>query len=447
MALLEPTALRSVDGANTEIMQGASNQMRINSLSKLACSLAFALSFCAPALADQVSFNYQGQVKVQGNRFNGSGQFKFAIVNTSGTTVLWSNDGGAVQPPATAVTSPVVDGVFSVEIGGPGMATLDGGIFAGNSKPRLRTWFSDGTNPFEQLHPDHKLDDLLLNTVQTGLQDYTIYVNGATGNDASNGLSPATAKKTVAGGFDIVPPRVRCNVTVRIAPGIYNEQVGLASIAVSPGKTLLIAGDDTWTTASAGDPTVKINGGVSAPNFNSPGTLAIHNSARITVRGIHFTGGSSGVFAASSHVRIEQCKATSCFIGFLVMYGSFADFVECVGRNNTEYGYHIGNSASAWIYRSKGTNNGYGGMRVNHHSTVFILQGSEWTDNGAGGINVYSAGELQFNAGAHVLGRNLQYDLSLATQSMCHNSSNYTHVGANGTLGNKVVDYTSYAFN
>ena len=37
--------------------------------------------------------NYQGRVAVGGVNFDGSGQFKFAIVDAAGTTSYWSNDG------------------------------------------------------------------------------------------------------------------------------------------------------------------------------------------------------------------------------------------------------------------------------------------------------------------------------------------------------------------
>ena len=37
--------------------------------------------------------SYQGQVKVGGAPFSGTGYFKFAIVDLAGTTSYWSNDG------------------------------------------------------------------------------------------------------------------------------------------------------------------------------------------------------------------------------------------------------------------------------------------------------------------------------------------------------------------
>ena len=45
--------------------------------------------------------NYQGRVGVNGTNFDGTGQFKFALVNGTGTTAYWSNGTSVVSlPPA-----------------------------------------------------------------------------------------------------------------------------------------------------------------------------------------------------------------------------------------------------------------------------------------------------------------------------------------------------------
>jgi len=69
--------------------------------------------FCVfqPQLPAQVPnlVSHQGRVAVNGVNFNGSGQFKFALVNANGSTSYWSNDGtsSAGSEPAAAVTLPV----------------------------------------------------------------------------------------------------------------------------------------------------------------------------------------------------------------------------------------------------------------------------------------------------------------------------------------------------
>ena len=41
--------------------------------------------------------NYAGQVMVNGEAFDGNGLFKFALVNSDGTTTYWSNDGTSLD--------------------------------------------------------------------------------------------------------------------------------------------------------------------------------------------------------------------------------------------------------------------------------------------------------------------------------------------------------------
>jgi hypothetical protein len=40
--------------------------------------------------------NFQGRVAVDGVNFDGTGSFKVAIIDPSGPTTLWSNDGTSV---------------------------------------------------------------------------------------------------------------------------------------------------------------------------------------------------------------------------------------------------------------------------------------------------------------------------------------------------------------
>ena len=97
---------------------------------------AVALVFCiATAQAgDNVRFNYQGRVLVDGTPFEGTGQLKLAIVATSGTTVsVWSNDqtSAAGAEPTTHISTPVAAGIFDLMVGDEslGMAPIHGALF------------------------------------------------------------------------------------------------------------------------------------------------------------------------------------------------------------------------------------------------------------------------------------------------------------------------------
>lgn len=106
-------------------------------------------------------FNYQGRIAVGTVNFEGTGLFKFALVNGAGTTTYWSNDGtssGGGQPSA-AVTITVTKGLYSVQLGDTtlaNMTTVPANVF-GNADVRLRVWFNDGINGFQLLAPDQRI--------------------------------------------------------------------------------------------------------------------------------------------------------------------------------------------------------------------------------------------------------------------------------------------------
>ena len=124
----------------------------------------FGVGFLAAPASAQVLqlFNYQGRVAVGTANFEGTGQFKFALVNASGTTTYWSNDGTSVagSQPTAAVPLTVTKGLYSVLVGdtslGASMTAIPTSVWA-NADVRLRVWFNDGTNGFQQLTPDQRL--------------------------------------------------------------------------------------------------------------------------------------------------------------------------------------------------------------------------------------------------------------------------------------------------
>ena len=75
-------------------------------LQRLAGYAALALGgFClfASSLQSAPVINYAGQVAVDGEAFDGQGQFKFALVSADGNQTYWSNDGtssGGSEPQA-----------------------------------------------------------------------------------------------------------------------------------------------------------------------------------------------------------------------------------------------------------------------------------------------------------------------------------------------------------
>src|SRR5205814_10272878 len=97
---------------------------------RIILAAAFVLMSFAAA-ADNVTFSYEGRVKVNGSPFNGTGQFKFAIMNTSASATLWSNDGTLSGQPTAFISLAVSEGVFSAVIGDPsiGIAPINCSVF------------------------------------------------------------------------------------------------------------------------------------------------------------------------------------------------------------------------------------------------------------------------------------------------------------------------------
>ena len=100
-----------------------------------------------------------GKVTVDGEAYDGDGFFKFALVNEDGTKSYWSNDGTSTSgsEPQKFVSVSVQGGLYTVLLGNTalqGMSAMDPAVFAQHTDAKLRVWFSDGVNEFQQLSPD-----------------------------------------------------------------------------------------------------------------------------------------------------------------------------------------------------------------------------------------------------------------------------------------------------
>ena len=131
-----------------------------NALNKKLCLLVLCFlgikPFCS---AVPMLISFQGHVLKESRPFEGTGQFKFAIVDQVGST-LWRNDGlPANGEPAKSLGIQVVRGVFAVTLGDASivnMAVLSPGLFD-YDYISIRIWFNDGDGVFEQLSPDTRI--------------------------------------------------------------------------------------------------------------------------------------------------------------------------------------------------------------------------------------------------------------------------------------------------
>ncbi len=186
-------------------------------------ALAAALLLAQPALADIPQFiAYQGRV-VQGTQnFEGTGYFKFALVDGGTGATYWSNDGTSASgsEPATAISLPVKGGNYSINLGQTGTAgatqPVTPGVF-NHPDVRLRKWFRPAaTGPFTRIDPDDKIGAVAYAILAASVPDGSItaekIANGAVTADkiadgavTADKIAPGAAAASLGSGFSLVP--------------------------------------------------------------------------------------------------------------------------------------------------------------------------------------------------------------------------------------------------
>jgi hypothetical protein len=136
----------------------------------VAATLLLLLGTPLELMAASTTLNYQGRVIANGVAFQGTGQFKFALISPDGNTYYWKNDATTgLTDPASAVSLAVNRGLFSVRLGDtaiPNMTGLDSTVLA-NAGLKLRVWFNDGVKGFQRMIPDQTLNSDKNTSVQT----------------------------------------------------------------------------------------------------------------------------------------------------------------------------------------------------------------------------------------------------------------------------------------
>jgi hypothetical protein len=265
------------------------------------------LSSTAPAQVPQL-VNYQGRVAVGSLNFTGSGQFKFALVNTNGSTTYWSNDGTSTagSQPTAAVTLTVTNGLYSVLLGDTShtnMTAIPASVWA-NADVRLRVWFNDGTNGSQLLSPDQRL--------------------------APNGYLPAGSVTSAAlasgsvGSADIAPGSVG---TTQLAAGAQSAPVTIS------GATQTAVANTAYTTT-----------GSSNTIFTLPATANVGDVVQITAAGT--AGWSAGVWT------LQSGSPTGSWHG--VAASADATHLVAVTSVSTGQIYTSSDSGVTWFVQSSG---------------------------------------------------------------------------------------------
>jgi len=349
-----------------------------------------AASVTLASAGESVMFNYQGRVKIEGQNYNGQGQFKFAILSPDMKSTLWSNDASSADgsQPTTGIPLSVSDGVFNLIMGSETqMEPINATIFQNREPLKLRTWFNDGVHGFEQLQPDYNLINTALITSETNLDDFVIFVDGSAGDDSNSGLKHNEAKKTIQAAVDIIPSRVRANISVQIADGTYPEGVQIYGIDVLPDKKITFTGDETWAVTSTGAPKVVITGKNEAGSTRTY-CLKADKCNNLVFHGITFEEANGvGLTLSKGDYSVENCMIRNTnSSGLNITNQSYVQVKQTVTMNNSIHGFGVNTNSRAIMTDCYSKQNGHSGLAVMDQTSCGLDGHCEFNNNLYNGI-------------------------------------------------------------
>ena len=148
--------------------------------------------------------SFQGHVLDDSRPFEGTGQFKFAIVNQGGAT-LWGNDELTTNgEPTKSLGIQVVRGVFATTLGDDSitnMAVLSPGLFD-HDFISVRIWFDAGDGVFDQLSPDVRITAVGFALKAKTVDELPggIVTNASLGQELKDVIAANTAKAGITSG-------------------------------------------------------------------------------------------------------------------------------------------------------------------------------------------------------------------------------------------------------
>ena len=215
--------------------------------------VAFGLGTTQAAVPQQL--NHQGRVAVNGVNFDGTGQFKFALVNANGSTTYWSNDGSssAGSQPTSHVTLSVSKGLYSVLLGDTSLTNMTAlpSSALDHEDVRLRIWFSDGSSlGFQLITPDQRLASApyaLLAAQATSATGFDGSLAGdVTGTQGATSIAATTVTGKALTNYSSANGTISADDTILTAINKLNGNDGLKANLASPSFT----GNVTGITAS-----------------------------------------------------------------------------------------------------------------------------------------------------------------------------------------------------
>jgi hypothetical protein len=283
-------------------------------------SLALAAIFLTCTLHAQVPqlINYQGRVAVGTVNFDGSGQFRFALVDAAGTTTYWSNDATSTagSQPTAAVALTVTKGLYSVLLGDatlPGMTIVPATVFT-NADVRLRVWFNDGTHGSQLLTPDQRI---------AAVGYALMAANAATVSDGA--ITWAKIASGAVGSAQLAAGAVQ---TANIAAGaVANTQLANSDLTVTAGSGLggggAVALGGSVTLSNAGVLSLTGGGGISVNTGTGAITLGSNATSANTASTIVLRDGGGSFSAGTISVagRLTLPTTTSSTVGVITQNG------------------------------------------------------------------------------------------------------------------------------
>jgi hypothetical protein len=219
------------------------------------------LLLSSPAIAVPALLNHQGRMAVNGVNFEGTGQFKFALVDAGATVTYWSNDGTSTagSQPATAVSLTVTKGLYAVLLGDTSLAHMSAlpVTLFDNADIRLRVWFNDGITGFQQITPDHRLATAPYAMVASRVEQVMLsnlmaspakpVVTWGDSGDGQSKVPPLTNVAAVSAGSThrLVLLDDGSVVAWGAGPAVPAGLTGVSSIAAGCGYNLARKGDGT----------------------------------------------------------------------------------------------------------------------------------------------------------------------------------------------------------
>ncbi len=256
--------------------------------------------------------HYQGRAIVNGSPFEGTGQFKFALVNGAGTVTYWSNNGSSTtgNEPSAGVSLPVTKGLYAVLLGDtslPNMtASIPPSVFA-NTDVRLRVWFNGGLG-FQLVSPDQRIAAVGYALMAGDVPDGTI-TSAKLALDAKGWTLSGNAGMTSAnflGTTDNQPLDLKVNSlrALRLEPGLESPNVigGFRGNVVSngfSGGTIAGGGGPFLTEHRIGGDYATIGGGAWNVSAGYSATVGggNHNTANNSY--VTVSGGADNIASAN----------------------------------------------------------------------------------------------------------------------------------------------------